>query len=170
MKYIFPVLAALLFLSAAVGGYWYVHTMMRVSMDAEATARAEGAQAEEREKFARTARTFLDGIRAERTELSSYVATDADFVAIIETIEAAALRERVSVSVGSVSVQPESSKFHERVALELSATGSFANITMFASALETLPFASRVTSVALEQSLDRTWFSRITMDVLKRKP
>jgi len=170
MKHLIGIILALILFVAAVGGYVYLHQEVRASMDAEATARAEGAAAEERERHARAARSFLSGVAAEQTELATYVATDADFLAVIETIEAAARREKVTLAIGSVSVGEEESKYHEQVAVVLSAEGTFANVARFASALETLPFASKLVSASFEKATGKSWFLKARILFVKRKP
>lgn len=170
MKNILPLILAVLVLVAALAGYWYLLSAVRSAMDVGATARAEGSAAEEREKFARTAETFLAGLSAEQTELETLVARDEDFVSVIEMVEATALREGVKATIGSVSVEKQGAQFHETVSVSASARGSFKNVASFISALETLPFASRVVAVNLETSTDESWFGTVTIEIVKRKP
>ncbi len=170
MKNIVGAVIGLLFALGAIGGYAYLIYEVHTAMNTGATARAEGVAAEEQDRFASTAQTLLAGLAVEQVELETYVAKDADFVAVIEAIEGAAAREGVKASIGSVNVIAGSSQFHETVTVTASSRGTFKNITSFISALGTLPLASRVSAVALEASGDNSWFATVTLEVLKRKP
>lgn len=162
---IFAVLIAL----AAGGGYVFMLTSIQTAVDGIAVARAESQTAEDRERLAQTANVFIQDTAIARDELNTYVTTDADFVSAIETLENAGKREKVEVTIGSVSVKKITAKAHEVATVILSAKGSFSALTAFASALESLPLVSRVGTLSLESSADSGWFGTFSVDFVKRK-
>ncbi|MBY0539609.1 hypothetical protein K2P56_04240 [Patescibacteria group bacterium] len=165
---IFLVISVIIFL-AAVGGYWFMLQNISLGVNQIAAARAEADAANGREQFARAASSFLSDTSLEREELETFVVQDADVVAAIETIEASAKREKITASVSSVNVNTKGQQFHEIVTMTVSARGSFAALNAFASSLESLPFASRILSLSLEESAERSWFLSASLEFVKRK-
>ncbi|MBX9765327.1 hypothetical protein K2X83_01665 [Patescibacteria group bacterium] len=170
MKHLGYLIMGLLLLAAAMAGYWFMHTTISRGVDEIAGARAEAEAASGREQFARAAGAFLSDTALEREELNTFVVQDEDFVAAIETIEASAKREKITVTVGSVEVNTQKNQFHEVITMTVSARGPFAALTAFAASLESLPFASRVLSLSLEESAERAWFLNASLEFIKRKP
>jgi hypothetical protein len=169
MKHIvFLIIAGVIFLTA-VGGYWFMLQNISVGVNQIAAARSEAEAANGREQFARAASSFLSDTALEREELETFVVQDADVVAAIETIEASAKREKITASVSSVNVNGKGQQFHEIVTMTVSARGSFAALNAFAASLESLPFASRVLSLSLEESAERSWFLSANVEFVKRK-
>jgi hypothetical protein len=147
-----------------------MHDSISRGVDEIAAARSEAEAASGREQFQKAASAFLSDTERERQELSTFIVQDADFVAAIETIEASAKREKVSVSVGSVTVENKTHQFHEVVTMTLSARGGFASLVAFAASLESLPFASRVQGLSIESAADKEWFLTTTIEFIKQKP
>ena len=170
MKHVFPLIISILLLFAAIGGYWYMTFAISNAIGTIADAKGSIESTREREQMTRTASSFLAETAAERAELDTFIAQNADFVAVIESIEGAAAREKVSATVDSVNVSKTSQKYHEIVAVSVSARGSFGGVLSFASALETLPFASRVTSLSLDSTGGTGWYLQASMEFVKRKP
>ena len=169
MKHIVFLIISLAIFAAAVGGYWFMHQNISSGVNQIAAARAEADAANGREQFARAASSFLSDTSLEREELETFVVQDADVVAAIETIEASAKREKITASVSSVNVNSKGQQFHEIVTMTVSARGSFAALNAFAASLESLPFASRVLSLTLEESAERSWFLTASLEFVKRK-
>jgi hypothetical protein len=168
MKQLPLLILAFVLFSAAAFGYWYLNTEIGKYAALIAASQTNNQSASAREAFNRSANEFLFETSSVRAEASAFVAQDADFVSVIETVEAAARREGVAVEVGSVNVSAGGLKSHELVALTLSAKGGFTDVVAFVSALEALPFASRVNAVSLELS-EKGWFARATLEFVKRK-
>lgn len=169
MKQLPILILALLLAIAAIGGYVFMLTTIQTAVDEIASARADSQSAEERETLAQTANIFMTDTAPARSELDTFVTTDAEFVSAIDMLESAGKREKVDVTIGSVSVKKTAAKAHEAATVILSAKGSFAGLAAFASAVESLPLASRVTSVSLEASTDNSWFGTFSLEFLKRK-
>ena len=170
MKHLFPLIIGILFVAAAAAGYWFMHRNISQGVDEIAAARAEADAAGGREQFARAAGAFLSDTAIEREELNTFVVQDEDFVAAIETIEASAKREKVTATVASVNVNSKTNQFHEVITMTVSARGSFAALTAFAASLESLPFASRVLTLSLEETAERVWFLNTSVEFIKRTP
>lgn len=169
MKQLPILILTILIALGASGGYVFMLQTIQTAIDGIAVARAESKTAEEREKLAQTANVFISENALARAEADTYVTSDAEFVSVIEMIEAAGKREKVSVTIGSVNVKKITAKSHDGATMVLSAKGSFAGLAAFASALESIPFASRVTSASLEASTDNSWFGAFTLEFVKRK-
>jgi hypothetical protein len=131
--------------------------------------REQGAAAGQEENASQLVQSFVSQTAPERTELESFVATDASVVSVIQEIEAAAAREGVKVTIGAISVVPDTSwRFHESLNIAVSSTGSFAGVTAFATALESLPHASHVAKMDFEATA-KEWYGTFTLDFLKEK-
>lgn len=169
MKHFIYLIVALLFLAASAGGYWFMHDTITRGVNEIAKARAEADAASGREQFSRAAASFLSDTALEREELNTFVVQDEDFVAAIETIEASAKREKVAVTVASVEVNSKTQQFHEVITMTVSARGPFAGLATFAGSLESLPFASRVLALSLEETADKAWFLTASVEFIKRK-
>ncbi len=170
MKHVLFLSFSVILVVAAAFGYWFMHDSISRGVDEIAAARSEAEAASGREQFQKAASAFLSDTERERQELSTFIVQDADFVAAIETIEASAKREKVSVSVGSVTVENKTHQFHEVVTMTLSARGGFASLVAFAASLESLPFASRVQGLSIESAADKEWFLTTTIEFIKQKP
>jgi glutamine synthetase adenylyltransferase len=169
MKHILILVVGVLFAAAAAGGYWFMYQNIAHGVNGIAEARADADAASGRERFQRAASAFLSDTAREREELNTFVVQDADFVAAVETIEAAAKREKITTTVGSVAVDSKLRQFHEVITMTVSARGPFEGVTAFAAALESLPFASRVQSLSIEASAEKTWFLTASLEFIKRK-
>ncbi len=169
MKQLPILIFAFLLAAAAAGGYLFMLLTIQTAVDDIASARADSQTAEEQDTLAQTANVFISDTAPVRSELGTFVTTDAGFVSAIEMMESAGKREKVDVTIGSVNVKKIDAKSHELAAVILSGKGSFSNLAAFASALESLPLASRVVSVGLEASADNTWFGTFSLEFVKRK-
>ncbi|HEY4473790.1 MAG TPA: hypothetical protein VI957_01340, partial [Candidatus Paceibacterota bacterium] len=93
---------------------------------------------------------------------------DDDIVAVIETIELAAKREKVELSIASVDVETGAWKRHEPVRAVMTAAGSFASLAAFATALETLPRIARVEKFGME-TVGKELFGTFEISFVKEK-
>ena len=159
---------ALLFCAAAVMGYAFVLGEISFSLSTIATMRGQVAAVERQETHVRTAELFTAETGALQGELDGFIAHDDDIVAVIETIELAAKREKVELSIASVDVETGAWKRHEPVRAVMTAAGSFASLAAFATALETLPRIARVEKFGME-TVGKVWFGTFEISFVKEK-
>lgn len=170
MKHFIPLIVAVLIFAAACGGYWYLWSQVSGMQENLATLAAQGTQAQAIEDTTRASESALANLESERQTFSAYVASDTDFVSVINLIEAAGRREKAAVTIGSVAVvDGAGGAYSDLVAVSLSAEGSFADVAAFLASLETLPFASRVENISMQASADKSWFATVKLSVLKKK-
>lgn len=148
-----------LFINAGISGF--VKTI--------AKAKESSFSTDTRDQALKRADTLIAETALTRAELATFVVSDADSVRLIDTVEATAKRERVTLTVGSVSVVPTEWTYHELVRVVFSARGSLSSMTRFTSAIETLPEASRLRDVSFEISDNNLWFATFTVDFIKEK-
>lgn len=170
MKHYISLAVALLIFLGACAGYGYLWLQVSDTADRLASTSAEGTQALAREDFTRAAETTLANLADQRRTFSAYVASDANFVSVINLIEAAGRREKADTTIGSVSVVTGGGTYNDLVTVSLSAEGPFTNVAAFLASLETLPFASRVDEISMQASGDKTWFATARLTVIKKKP
>lgn len=152
-------IAVFVFLSFEISG------AVRDASAARVEASSSGTQALYRQSIA----GFLSGTESERSTLTAFVPTDQDAPAIIQEIEAAAKQEKVIPAIGSVSVVSTTWKYHEPLEIKLSARGSLAAVTAFATDLESLPQASHLSSFTVQASGKQIWFATYVVDFVKVK-
>lgn len=169
MRKFTALILGLLFLAATIAGYAFVHARISGFVATIAKAKETAFSTDARDQALRRADALITETAAGRAELETFVVPDSDSVRLIDAVEAAAKREGVTVTIGSVAVLPASWTYHEPVRVTLSARGSLSALSRFASALETLPEASRLVTASFEASADRQWFATIVIDFIKEK-
>jgi len=151
--------AALAFVLASVGGY--------IATASEAKAAVTSSSREE--SYNEAVASFLSDTADERSRLSSFIVNDAGVVAVIQEIDDAAKREKVSVTIDSVAVGASAWNYFDPLDVSVSATGSFAALSAFATDLESLPEASRLVSFHAEAAENKAWFGSYRVEFLKTK-
>ncbi len=170
MKSYFSLGITLLLACVAVFGYGFLVFAINSSLQEISISKEDVASISARSVFAKNMEVFLQETTTTREELKSFIAKDNDVVSSIELLERAAKREAVEISIATVAVSSQDWKFHEVVNVTFSVEGSFAALTSFASALETLPQVSRITSTTLEAPEEgKEWFGAFTVQFLKTK-
>ena len=164
-----PLFGSVLLLLAGIGVYLFLCVNIAQSVSTAATAQASASGTGEQELFQQSIQTFMQDTVSQRTELSGFVTKDTDVVSLINAIDAAAKREKVSVTIGSVSVLGTEWKYHEPLEVALSAQGSFSALALFATDLESLPTASHLSAMTADASTNHTWFDTFTVDFVKEK-
>ncbi len=169
MKHIRALIAPVLLFVAVVSGYGFLFVNISRDVSAAFADRASAAALGQEESLQKTVQQFVTDTAAERTELASYVATDGDVVTLIQEIESVAGRDNVSLSVGAIAAVPSDWHYHEPLDVSLSASGSFSALAAFAADLESLPQASRLSSITFEASRGGGWTATCTVEFLKEK-
>ncbi len=169
MNRFMPLLVSVIVLVAAIAGYVFLSVQIRQAASAASAATENVSATGKQESFQRSIWAFMQDTERERAELATFVAKDNDIVTLIETIENAAKREKVSATIGSVSVSAVDWKYHEPLEVSLSAQGSFAALAAFATDLESLPQASRLSRMTVEASDKNLWFGTFTVEFVKEK-
>jgi len=154
----------------SLGGYVFLMMRINTSVDNIAAAKVSIDSIGKREQFAKTANIFLADTGNEKQTLARFVIDDQKIIDVIETIETTARREKVDASISSVTLQNEQDwKNHETVRIVINGEGTYAALAAFSSALETLPFASRLESVSFEHVSGHSWFGGYTVVLVKEK-
>lgn len=169
MKRFTPLLLSLALLAAALGVYgflsFHIARAVAAASDARAAAASSGAQA----LFHQSVATFLGATGESRAALATFVPADEDVPALIQEIESAAKREKVSVTISQVSVGTADWKYLEPLEIKLSARGSFAAVAAFATDLESLPQPSRLSSFTAQAASGGSWFATYAVSFIKQK-
>lgn len=169
MKKFTTLIVAFIFLTVALACFVFMQVRISGFVATLAEARESSFSTEARDQALRRADALIAQTASSNAELAGFVVPDSNSVRIIEAIENTAKRERVTATIGSVSVMPASWTYHEPVRVTFSVRGSLAAITRFASLLETLPEASRLVSASFEVSDNNAWFATFVVDFIKEK-
>ncbi|MES2134696.1 MAG: hypothetical protein V4449_00430 [Patescibacteria group bacterium] len=156
-------------LCVATSGYVFVHVRISGFVATIAKAKEVSFSTDTRDLALRRAGTILAETTSRREELATFVVSDSNSLRIIEAVEATAKRENVKTTIGSVSVLSTTLTYHEPVRVTLSAQGSLGDLVRFASALETLPEASRLVTMSFQVSDNHLWFGTFVIDFIKEK-
>ena len=169
MKNFVTPLIALLLTGATLGGYGFLTYSITKAVATIDAAKADEASLGAREDAGRAAATLLSSLGTERTALAAHVLGPEGAATAITTLEALAKRDKVTLAIGTVAVNPEDGwEKHDALSVALSVEGSWKAVTAFAAALEALPLASEVESVDLSASKS-TWFGTFTILFLQEK-
>lgn len=168
-RFTFLILAAILAI-LMLSGYVFLSIRIHSLLASAAAAREGAAAAGAAASLQQGIQDFLSATQAERTDLSAYVATDADVVSLIQEVQDVAKKEKVTATVGAIAVAPTDWKYHEPLEMSLSATGSLPALAAFATDLESLPQTSHLSAASFEASGKGVWFARFTVDFVKEKP
>ncbi len=168
-NFFLPTVFSLLLLGA-VCLYVFLVEDIASSMTAIAAAKESALQVGAEADIAHGTDIFMADTAAEQTELETFVVKDSESVRIVNAIDDAATRAHVTPTIGSVSVLPTSWQYHEPVEVVVSAKGSAAALTSFATLLQSLPEASELKTMSLEASTNNSWFGKFIVDFVKEKP
>ena len=169
MKRFTPLFLSLALLVAALGVYGFLSFGISRAVGAASEARAAAASSGARALFRQNIAGFLGMTEESRTALATFVPADKDVPALIQEIEDAAKREKVSVTISQVSVGTADWKYFEPLEIKLSARGSFTAVAAFATDLESLPHPSRLSSFAAQSASGGSWFATYAVDFVKQK-
>ncbi len=169
MKKFTPLLIGLILLVGALGCYVYLSMRISGFVTTIGKAKESSFSSDARDQALRRADVLIAETASSNTELATFIVPDSDSVRLIDAIEATAKREGVQATIGSVSVLPASWTYHEPVRVIFSARGSLGALSHFASAIETLPEASRLVTASFEASDNKMWFATFAVDFIKEK-
>lgn len=167
-KFIAPFMAILLFLTL-VASFVFVFVRIGYFVSVSSSAKEAVVSSTLRMQALQGSRVFLEQTESLRAELRNVLIQTDNSVRLIETVEDAALRARVKVSVGSVSELPTNWQYHESIRVTASGRGTLTALGRFSKELEALPEASRIHSVSLQISSDNTWFGTFVVDFVKEQ-
>ncbi|GEM_PF-1514795 len=157
---------------AAIGGYVYLLQGINASIAVIATTDGDTASAGKRAAFADSMRAFLTDVADQRTELESFVITEESVAPVIEAIESEARRDKVFVTVSSVTKGTELGwKNHGTVRLNLTGEGTYSALSTFAAALEALPLGSHLANMSLQavgEKSDKRWYGEFSVIIVAR--
>ena len=151
-----------------------VYTFLLIGVDGYvqrmSVALQDSASLTQRDAHARSIETFLNTTAPLRTALAEFVVKDEEVVFAIELLEDISRKEKVALSISSVSISTVPNwNYHERVDVSFSVDGTFGNITDFIATLEAMPFAVRLESGILEASDKASWFGSFKATFIKEK-
>ncbi|MES2014655.1 MAG: hypothetical protein V4437_02465 [Patescibacteria group bacterium] len=169
MKKFTTLIVSLLLLGVAITLFVFLVTRITTFTTVIAKAKESSAAADMRDTALQNASALIADTAPARAELATFIVQNSDSIRIIDAVESAAKREKVTATIGSVTVLPTKWQYHEPVQVIVSARGSFATLARFAAALEALPEASRIENISLEASTNHSWFGRFTIDFVKEK-
>lgn len=169
MKKFTPLVLGCICLVVTAGLFLFINARISGFVTTIAKAKEGSFSIDTRDQALKRADILIAETALNRAELATFIVSDSDSVRLIDTIEATAKRERVTATIGSVTVVPTEWTYHELVRVVFSARGSLTAMTRFASAIETLPEASRLANVSFEISDANIWFATFTVDFIKEK-
>lgn len=164
-------LVALLCLALYAAGLWYIgHLEREVKQQAR-----DLAFETRREASLRTLGGFLEDVREDSAELSSFFAAPEAAVAVIEQVEGLGDLVGVSVVISGVHIVDEIEDTGEgTLVMDVAAEGPWANVLSLARLLDTFPFASHIDEMSFRRSAPKedgtmSWSLRATMYLLLRR-
>lgn len=160
---------SLALLAAAIGLYAFLAWQASEAAAAAVSAKAESAALSATTLYRHSASAFLSQTADDRKSLSMFVAKDEDVPLLLSEIESAALREKATASVSSVSVVPSKWSYHETLEIKISARGTLAALMAFSTELESLPQASHLSAATFSASGANQWVAAFTVDFVKTK-
>ena len=169
MKHLVAPILSCIVLAVAIIGFAFV--MLQIGTFGTTIAKAKESEriASLRDQALQSASAFLNDTASDRAELENFVVKNSNSVSFITAIEDAGLREKVIANIGSINLPSTEWKYHEPVQVVVTARGSFAALSQFATALESLPVGSRLLTMSIEASANHTWFGTFTLDFVKEK-
>jgi len=170
MKNLIPSFLALLLAIVLIGGYGFMYSHVASGIARAQAALEKATTLSTRDALVRSQQVFLENTANERASLNAFVASDEDVVAVIEIIESTARQEKVDVAISSINtVGGDGWGYHEKVAVNFSASGTFRNMMRFMSAVETIPLASKLEQASLEVATGSNWFGAFSVTFVKTK-
>lgn len=170
MKNITPLVLASIFFLVTIGVYGSALITIDGYVARISNALQDSQTLTDRDARARSIEALLTDTESLRMTLQSFVIKDEDIVSVIELLEDVSQEEDVSLSISSVSVSDVSGwNHHERININFSVDGTFADVTDFLATLEHIPFAVRLESGALGVSRGSSWFGSFTVMFIKEK-
>jgi hypothetical protein len=137
---------------AATGAYAFIWLGVYRAQRAVLVYRADGAEVREMRARASALSRSLDETARERAALAGAFVGSGDAVPFIEAIESLARESGVSVRFEEVaeSGEGENGSGFTLVHFKLATEGAFRSLLSFVRLLETMPYAARISEVALE--------------------
>ncbi len=162
-----PLVLGILFAVITVGGYAYLLQGINASIMAVATIEGDIASAGKRASFADSMQAFLADTASTRAELDTLIVDDDIVAGLIEAIEAEARRDKVVMTVSSITKGTEAGwKKHGVIRVNLTAEGSYQALATFATALESLPVGSHLANLSLQATGEKAgapWFGEFAV-------
>lgn len=140
--------------------YVRTHTALSYVSRVQGDIFAEG----DKEKKSRSAKQQAERTTQDRALLQS-LSVEKDNVAVfISSIEAKARSAKVSLEIGSVTIDSANAEVLRALLVQTKAEGSLVSVMKFLQLIETLPEAAYVRSVSFEK-WEKTWVATATLVV-----
>lgn len=139
------------------GGYGFVFWKIRAQNMRVSTLLNEAELDIKKDESLRLIKSSLDENKDFLSHIDSFFVSNDGVVGFIDTLESYGREKGVSVTIGSVSVEPDSQNkedFKERLRLRVEVAGSWNSVTSYLMTLESLPYSIRIdqTSFTLTSS------------------
>lgn len=108
--------------------------------------------------------TILDQSEFERDKLNDYLLSEDDTVRFLSEIEGIAKSMGLQLTTDSLSVAPFPSQTFQKIDLKFRVSGLKNDVILFISALESLPYYSRIEALSLDRVGD-VWQASVTLMV-----
>lgn len=106
----------------------------------------------------------LDQSTSERDQLNSYMLTEDETVRFLSEIEGIAEKMGLQLITDSLSVTPFPNQSFQKIDLKFRVSGLKNNVLLFLSALESLPYYSRIEALSLDGSAGSgVWEASVTL-------
>lgn len=168
MKRLILVALSGLFFLGTIALYLFITGEVTKLVNIVETAKAKTLGINKAHDLALANAQFISETATSRAEFENFIVKDADVVKLVEAVETAAKRERVSANIVSVNVVPGSWKYHESLQMNIAGKGSFAALSAFLSDVEALPLASRLDNATFTAA-DAGWLGTFTVEFVKGK-
>lgn len=126
----------------------YLYSRIEASQAYAAQIAGEISKQTQREQILALTRQSLADTKDQRAKLDALALPSDGAADFIDAVEQTAKGAGVSIDIGSVSVTPKKGSF-DALSLSVTAGGSFSSAIRFLKLVETLPYASTVSAIAL---------------------
>ena len=144
------------------GGYGFVFWKIRSQNKHISTLLNEAEQDVKKDESLRLIKASLGENKDFLSHINSYFIPNEGVVGFIDTLESYGKQIGVDVTIGSVSVEPDSQNkedFKELLRLKVEAIGSWNNLVSYLLTLENLPYSVRIDQVSYVLNSSNSNFS-----------
>lgn len=169
MNRLTPLILSLVFLIVAICAYTFLSFETAAAISLASLDRGEATVSSAQGLYAESVLGLLKETAEDRIALAAFVPTDQTAPGIIQELQDAATREKLSATVGSVAVLQSSWNAFEPLEVKLSSRGGLAALVSLATDLESLPQVSHLSSFSVQSTGNHTWFATYAVDFVKVK-
>ncbi len=123
------------------------------------------ADQESKELAAETISNITKTTEAERNTLASYFVSESDAVAFLAKIEDLAARLGVVLETTELAVVAKTDKTPAELKTGFAFEGNPTTVMLFLKAIETVPYHSRIPTITLDTTGDKTWKGTVQLFV-----